>query len=355
MQGPVSWSDASQWLREGLDLRGAALRGADLRGVDLRGDYPAGLPLTRLRAGLTTTEWRAATPKQREAGAVHLEGATLVEAHLELARLRVARCAGADLRRVWLQGAGAPGIGVHGTDLRRASLEGTDLSEARLDGGASPPTTWRPCAASGRRSLPACRRPTCAARSSTRTARYARPRWATRGTGGAVSPTCAGTASISPPRPGSRSPRWETNGPRATAGTGAGSARVAGRARTSSATRTAPTVSSPPPAANSACVPWKPASPTGPRCWSAAPRAIGAGGCAGWGDSCLTRRRATATARCAASALICSWSGRSPPPTTCWATASRCLWTRSVRSCLASPYSMGEASHLERMCRSTIR
>src|SRR5258707_14466762 len=59
MQGPVSWSDASQWLREGLDLRGADLRGADLRGVDLRGDYPAGLPLPRLRAGLTTTEWRA--------------------------------------------------------------------------------------------------------------------------------------------------------------------------------------------------------------------------------------------------------------------------------------------------------
>jgi uncharacterized protein YjbI with pentapeptide repeats len=134
LRGPVAWSDASQWLREGLDLRGA-----DLRGVDLRSDYPAGLPLTRLRAGLTTTEWRAATPEQREAAAVHLEGATLVEAHLELARLRDARCADADLRRVQLQGARAQGIRLHGADLRRAVLEGTDLSEARLDGGQLAP------------------------------------------------------------------------------------------------------------------------------------------------------------------------------------------------------------------------
>jgi len=134
VRGPVTWSDTSQWLREGLDLRGA-----DLRGVDLRGDYPAGLPLTRLRAGLTTTEWRAATPEQREAAAIRLEGATLVEAHLELARLRDARCAGADLGRVRLEGARAQGIRLHGTDLRRAVLEGADLSEARLDGGRLDP------------------------------------------------------------------------------------------------------------------------------------------------------------------------------------------------------------------------
>lgn len=42
-RGPVDWSDESQREREGLDLRGA-----DMHQVDLHG-----LPLARLRLGLT--------------------------------------------------------------------------------------------------------------------------------------------------------------------------------------------------------------------------------------------------------------------------------------------------------------
>src|SRR6266571_1736091 len=72
-RGPIDWSDENQRSREGLDLRGA-----DLRQVDL-----SGLPLTHLRGGLIPDEWRTATVEERQAAAIHLEGADLSNAYLE--------------------------------------------------------------------------------------------------------------------------------------------------------------------------------------------------------------------------------------------------------------------------------
>src|SRR5437016_13001845 len=55
-QGPVVWNDESQRKRDGLDLRGANLQGEDLRG----------LPLARLRGGLTFEECVWCTEEQRK-------------------------------------------------------------------------------------------------------------------------------------------------------------------------------------------------------------------------------------------------------------------------------------------------
>ena len=81
---PVNWSDETQRLREGLDLRGA-----DLCCVDL-----SNLPLARLRGGLSEEEWRKAeeNPSRYEAAA-YMEKTVLSSAHLE----------GAILNRIFLE------------------------------------------------------------------------------------------------------------------------------------------------------------------------------------------------------------------------------------------------------------
>src|SRR5215831_20845585 len=70
---------------EGPHMRGLDLRGADLRFADLHR-----LPLSGLRGGLSAAQWFDATPEQREAAAIHLEGANLCRAILQGASLRSA-------------------------------------------------------------------------------------------------------------------------------------------------------------------------------------------------------------------------------------------------------------------------
>jgi hypothetical protein len=93
-RGPVMREESQ---RLGLDLRGAYLRGDGERGLDL-----SGLPLARLRGGLSFAEWSTATREQREQARVHLERALLTRAHLEGARLRETHLEGADVRRAYL-------------------------------------------------------------------------------------------------------------------------------------------------------------------------------------------------------------------------------------------------------------
>src|SRR6266852_6898310 len=100
VRGPVDWNDVSSRYREGLDLRGA-----DLRSIDL-----SDLPLARLRAGfdaagVTLHYWRNATVEQREAAAVHLEGAKLCRAQLQEATLWRSHLNGANLEDARLEGA----------------------------------------------------------------------------------------------------------------------------------------------------------------------------------------------------------------------------------------------------------
>lgn len=179
-RGPIDWDDHAQRVREGLDLRGARLIGVDLRG----------LPLARLRAGLTEDEWRNMPGDALENAAAHLEtadlsgaileGAILEGAHLEEARLSEARLPHANLSFAHLEGAylaraslerayllatsllGAALDGAHlegahlgeaelaGASLAFAHLEGAHLGEARLGGRAVDTATlarvrsWRP-------------------------------------------------------------------------------------------------------------------------------------------------------------------------------------------------------------------
>jgi len=99
---------------------GAHARGLDLRGADLRYADLSRLPLTQLRGGLGSAEWRSSSEEQREAAAIHLEGASLNRADLQWASLRSAH--------------------LEGTDLRYAHLEGATLRAAHLVGnGADPP------------------------------------------------------------------------------------------------------------------------------------------------------------------------------------------------------------------------
>lgn len=153
---PVAWNDERHRGHEGLDLRGADLRRADL----------AGLPLTRMRAGLAYEEWPHVPEEQREQAsahldranlreaslegailvgaplvranlsAAHLEGASLIEAHLEQADLREAHLEGADLHTARLERAHLRGAYLAGADLHDATLEGADLNAADLAGVA---------------------------------------------------------------------------------------------------------------------------------------------------------------------------------------------------------------------------
>lgn len=123
-RGPVDWNDEQQRGRLGLDLRGA-----DLRHVDLRG-----LPLARIRGGLVRREWSHATPEQREAAALHLEGADLSEAHLEGAILRGAHLQDATLRKAFLRDAILYRANMRNAYLREAHLERASLIAANLEG-----------------------------------------------------------------------------------------------------------------------------------------------------------------------------------------------------------------------------
>ncbi|HLI08800.1 MAG TPA: pentapeptide repeat-containing protein [Ktedonobacteraceae bacterium] len=123
-RGPVDWDDEKQRGRLGLDLRGA-----DLRHVDLHG-----LPLARIHGGLVRREWSHATPEQREAAALHLEGADLSEAHLEGAILRGAHLQSATLRKASLRDAILYRANMRNAYLREAHLERASLIAANLEG-----------------------------------------------------------------------------------------------------------------------------------------------------------------------------------------------------------------------------
>ncbi len=133
-RGPKHWSDSDQWQREGLDLRGANLRLVDL----------SGLPLARMRGGLTWEEWLNTIMEKRNTAGVHLEGADLRKAHLEGAFLMRAHLERAALRKAYLEQANLSSaylvrvsfIGAHlaEADPRREHLEAANLKEAHLEG-----------------------------------------------------------------------------------------------------------------------------------------------------------------------------------------------------------------------------
>ncbi len=98
--------------RIGESAKGLDLRGADLRSVDLNR-----LPLAQLRGGLNWDEWNSCSEEQRQAAAIHLEGADLNGADLQWASLRCAYLAGANLSYAHLQGATLLGAYFVGNSL----------------------------------------------------------------------------------------------------------------------------------------------------------------------------------------------------------------------------------------------
>ncbi len=102
---------------------GSPAQGIDVRGADLRYTNLSRLPLTQLRGGLRSAEWFSSTREQRDAAAVHLEGANLNRSDLTWATLRSAHLEGADLRYAHLEGA----------HLRSAHLEGDSVSLSAAD------------------------------------------------------------------------------------------------------------------------------------------------------------------------------------------------------------------------------
>lgn len=121
--GPLDWNDKSQRKHKGLDLRGARLRRVDL----------SGLPLARLRGGLSWDEWRKAPREQIEAAAVNMERVLLEGAHLEGAELVGASLRDAYLSKVHLEEANLYEAHLEGANLRQAHLKGANLREARLE------------------------------------------------------------------------------------------------------------------------------------------------------------------------------------------------------------------------------
>lgn len=110
------------------------MRGADLRKADLNG-----LPLARLRGGLTRDEGLHAGPPEWEMAAAHLEGAefwggTREGAHLEEAALRAAHLKGARLRDARLEQAYLYWADLEGVNLWGGHLERADLESAHLEG-----------------------------------------------------------------------------------------------------------------------------------------------------------------------------------------------------------------------------
>jgi uncharacterized protein YjbI with pentapeptide repeats len=129
MGGPVDWNDENQRKREGLDLRGANLHQKNL----------GGLPLARMRGGLTGRERSEVAKEKWSSAAVLLEGADLVDVSLQGADLSFAQLQGADLRNAKLQRAQLSfaqlqGANLSYVDLSHASLIFADLSRAALRG-----------------------------------------------------------------------------------------------------------------------------------------------------------------------------------------------------------------------------
>ena len=116
--GPVSWHEKDK-KREGLDLRGANLRFEDL----------SGLPLNRLRGGLTDKEWLRATTEQRSNAAILFIGVNLSKAELIDAIL-----SSADLQNSDIQGADLVGADLRGANLERAHLQKANLHGSHLEG-----------------------------------------------------------------------------------------------------------------------------------------------------------------------------------------------------------------------------
>ena len=119
---PVDWNNESQQDREGLDLRGADLRYQNL----------SNLPLSRLRGGLSLSQWFTANAEQRKMAAILMEGANLCGAYLEKTDLSGSQMKGIQLREAQLKGARLHEAQLEGADLREAQLEETDLREAHL-------------------------------------------------------------------------------------------------------------------------------------------------------------------------------------------------------------------------------
>jgi hypothetical protein len=71
----------------------------------LRGTGLTRLPLFQLQGGHEHEDWYGATPEQRMAAAIHLEGADLSLADLHLAALRSAHLSGANLPNAFFTGA----------------------------------------------------------------------------------------------------------------------------------------------------------------------------------------------------------------------------------------------------------
>ncbi|MHB8597801.1 MAG: pentapeptide repeat-containing protein [Ktedonobacteraceae bacterium] len=122
--GPIDWSDEQQRNRDGLDLRGANLCKADLHG----------LPLARLRAGLTWEEWLSTSPEQRRMAEVHLVEVNLSRAHLEQARLGMALLKRAILSETYLQGGDLFGTHLEQANLSEAFMQGANFRQAHLQG-----------------------------------------------------------------------------------------------------------------------------------------------------------------------------------------------------------------------------
>ncbi len=125
--GPVDWNDESQRQREGLDLRGANLRQANL----------SGLPLARIRGGLTVEESLVATGEQRDRAALLANEAYLTEAqgaYFTGAQLQEANFAGAQLQKADLTGAQLQEANLSWAQLQKADLTGAQLQEANFRG-----------------------------------------------------------------------------------------------------------------------------------------------------------------------------------------------------------------------------
>ncbi len=132
---PIDASNKLQGEREGLDLRGATLSGDTDRGVDLQG-----LPLARLRGGLSPSsrvikgKRYSTTTEQIIAAVVRMERVNLSFAQLEGANLSIAQLQGADLTETQLQGAALTGAQLEGATLTGAQLEGATLNFVQLKG-----------------------------------------------------------------------------------------------------------------------------------------------------------------------------------------------------------------------------
>ena len=121
-RGSVNISEKSEWSRKGLDMRGANLSQVDLER----------LPLAAMNSGLTRDDRLQATPEQREAAAVILDGAHLGLAHLENARLTDAYLRETDFRNAYLHDTIFNHAHLAGASFHFAYLEATHFESAIL-------------------------------------------------------------------------------------------------------------------------------------------------------------------------------------------------------------------------------